>query len=127
MNALKRLKQIFIPVNQPTQFPRLYFIPETITVQAPYQACNDPSYQPSAAPRPTAITRPTRKKERESVIQKFIREEKEIFQEVCADAWAAIKQAGRDTARWLTWWIVLPLSVASTLYIPSIHPMELPL
>ena len=125
MNTLKRLKQIFIPVNQPTQFPRLYFIPETITVQAPYQACNDPSYQPSAAPRPIAKTQPTKKKEGETVIQKFIRQEKEIFQEVCADAWATIKQAGADTARWLARWVVLPLSVASTLHIPSIHPMEL--
>ena len=125
MNILEKIKQVFIPVNQPEGFPRLYFIPETITVHAPRQACNDPSYRPLVAPQPAAKTQPTRKKERETIIQKFIRQEKEIFQEACADAWNATKRAGRATVRWLAWRVFLPLSVASTLYIPSIHPMEL--
>jgi hypothetical protein len=77
MNILKKIKQVFVPVNQPEGFPRLYFIPETITVQAPRQARNDPNYQLPVAPRPI--------RQQETKIQKFIRQEKEIFQEVCAD------------------------------------------
>jgi hypothetical protein len=117
MNIPEKLRQVFIPVNQPEGFPRLYFIPETITVQAPRQACNDPSYHPPVAPQPI--------RQQETKVQKFIRHEKEIFQEACADAWNATKRAGRATVRWLAWRVFLPLSVASTLYIPSIHPMEL--
>ena len=49
----------------------------------------------------------------------------EVIQEACADAWAATKTLGRATVRWLARWVVLPLSVATALHIPSIHPMEL--
>jgi hypothetical protein len=127
MNILKKIKQVFIPINQPEGFPRLYFIPETITVHAPRHACNDSSYRPPVAPRPIAKTQPTRKKERETKIQKFIRQEKEIFQEACADAWNATKRAGRATVRWLAWRVFLPLSVASMFWIPFGNPAELPL
>ena len=41
MNIFQKLKQVFIPVNQPKNFPRLYFIPETIHVYASNQASND--------------------------------------------------------------------------------------
>ena len=119
MNTLKQSEQAPVPINQPTNFPRFYLIPETSTHQIPSPASNNPIYRQSP---PKRIDPPP-----ESAFRKYARQEKEIFQEVCADAWAAIKQAGRDTARWLTWWIILPLSIASTLYIPSIHPMELPL
>ena len=119
MNIQIRPEKAFVPVNQPTNFPRFYLIPETSTHQIPSPASNNPIYYQSP---PKRINPPP-----ESAFRKYARQEKEIFQEVCADAWAAIKQAGKDTARWLARWVVLPLSVASMLYIPSIHPMELPL
>jgi hypothetical protein len=119
MNILEKIKQVFIPVNQPEGFPRLYFIPEAITVQAPRQACNDSSYRPPIAPRPIH--------QEETKIQKFIRNEKEIFQEACADAWAAIKAFGRSVVRWLVWRIFVPLSVVCALSSQLVSPMELPL
>ena len=119
MDLQIRPEKAFVPADQPTNFPRFYLIPETSTYQIPIPASNNPSYQQSLPKHINPLT--------ESAFRKHVRQEKEIFQDVCADAWAAIKQAGRDTARWLTWWIILPLSIASTLYIPSIHPMELPL
>jgi hypothetical protein len=51
----------------------------------------------------------------------------EILQETCADAWAALKQAGRDTVHWLARWVILPLSVASALWVPAGNPAALPL
>ena len=127
MNILEKIKQVFVPVNQPEGFPRLYFIPETITVQAPRQACNDPSYRPLVAPQPTAKTQPTRKKKRETIFQKFIRQEKEIFQEACADAWSATKAFGRSVVRWFVWRIFVPLSVVCALSSQLVKPAELPL
>jgi hypothetical protein len=119
MNILEKIKQVFIPVNQPEGFPRLYFIPETITVQAPRQACNDPSYRPSVAPQPI--------RQQETKIQKFIRQVMEIFQEACADAWSAIKAFGRSVVRWLVWRVFVPLSVVCALSSQLVSPMELPL
>ena len=101
----------------PVDFPRFYLIPDTSTFQIPRPASNDPLHHQAQPTRIKPVTEPA--------FRKFARQEKEIFQEACADAWVAIKQAGRDTVQWLARWVVLPLSVASTLYIPSIHPMEL--
>jgi hypothetical protein len=108
-----------VPVDQPTNFPRFYLIPETSTLQIPNPASNKPRYHQSP---PTHIKVP-----QETKIQKFIRQEKEIFREVCIDAWASIKQAGRAAVRWLAGWVVLPLSVASTFWISIGNPAELPL
>ncbi len=119
MNILEKIKQVFIPVNQPEGFPRLYFIPETITVQAPRRACNDPSYRPPVTPQPI--------RQQETRIQKFIRHEKEIFQEACADAWSAIMAFGRSVVRWLVWRVFVPLSVACALSSQLVSPAELPL
>jgi hypothetical protein len=38
----------------------------------------------------------------------------------------AIKDLGRTVTRWLACWVVMPLATSSSLYIPAIHPMELP-
>jgi hypothetical protein len=119
MNILKKPDQAFVPVNQPTNFPRFYLIPETSTLQTPKPASNSPIYHQSP---PSHI-----KATQETKIQKFIRHEKEIFREVCIDAWTAIKQAGRAAVHWLARWVVLPLSVASTFWISIGNPAELPL
>jgi hypothetical protein len=117
MNILKNPEQAIVPVNQPAHFPTFYFIPETSTIPSQHPASNDPTFHQYS---PTRIQPP-----QENRLQKFLRQEREIFQETCADAWTAIKQAGRDAAHGLARWVVLPLSIASALYIPSIHPMEL--
>jgi hypothetical protein len=121
MNILKKPEQAVAPVNQPhpDHFPRFYRIPETKYIPRRHRASNAAHHNHSS-PKHTKLKQETR-------LQKFIRHEKEIFQEVCADAWTAIKQAGRVAVRWLARWVVLPLSVASTLYITTIHPMEIPL
>ena len=121
MHILKKSEQAFVPVNQPQPgyFPRFYIIAETKLLQTLHPASNDPRHHQA---QPTRIKCPP-----ESAFRKYARQEKEIFQEVCADAWAAIKQAGRDTVQWLAWWVVLPLAISSSLYVPAIHPMNLPL
>jgi hypothetical protein len=119
MITLNRPEQAFVPVDQPTNFPRFYLIHETSTLQVPNPASNNPAYHQSP---PTHIKAP-----QETKIQKFIRHEKEIFREVCIDTWTAIKQAGRAAVRWLVRWVVLPLSVASTFWISIGNPAELPL
>jgi hypothetical protein len=119
MNILIRPEQAFVPVNQPTNFPRFYLVPETSTLLIPNPASNNPTYHQSL---PTRIVSP-----QETKIQKLIRHEKEIFREVCIDAWTTMKQAGRVAVRWLARWVVLPLSVASTFWISIGNPAELPL
>lgn len=119
MTILTMLKQVFVPVNQPTNFPRLYFIPETTTLPSQHPASNDPRHQQS---QPTHITSP-----REPGFRKHVRLKKEIFQESCANAWAALKAFGRATVRWVARWLVQPLSIACICWIPFAGPAELPL
>jgi hypothetical protein len=119
MNILKRLEQTFVQIDQPANFPRLYFIPETTTTPLQHPASNDPAYHQSPQ---THINPP-----KETQLHKFLRQEKEIFQETCADVWAALKQAGRDTVHFLARWIILPLTVASALWVPAGNPAALPL
>jgi hypothetical protein len=121
MNILSTPEHACLPINQPepSSFPRFYLIPETSTHQDPSPASNNPAYHQSP---PKRVKAP-----QETKIQKFIRQEKEIFREVCIDTWTAIKQAGRVAVRWLVRWVVLPLSVASTFWISIGNPAELPL
>jgi hypothetical protein len=119
MNILHKPEEAFVPANQPINFPTFYLIPETGYVRRKRRASNQPSYHQS---QPTCITSP-----REAAFRKYVRTEMEFFQEACADAWADIKALGRATVRWLARWVVLPLSVASALHIPAIHPMDLPI
>ena len=119
MNILEKLKQVFIPVNQPKNFPRLYFIPETIHADAPNQASNDPLYQQVPARvyrrRWMQIPRPIR----------YFRQLRARFYKRCADAWSALKEAGRRVVRWLVWRVVLPLSVLCAIWLPFANPAEL--
>jgi hypothetical protein len=82
-------------------------------------ACNDPTFHQCS---PTRIKPP-----QETRLQKYLRQEMEIFQEVCADARAAITQAARDAVHFLARWVILPLSVASMFWIPIANPAALPL
>lgn len=119
MTILNKLKQVFVPVNQPTNFPRLYFIPETTTLPAQQRASNAPHYSQS---QPTRIT-----SSQEPAFRKYTRFKMAVLQQACADTWAAVKALGRATVRWLARWVVLPLSIASTFWIPIAGPAELPL
>jgi hypothetical protein len=119
MNILKKPEQTFVPVNQPSNFPRFYLIPDTTTAPIQRPASNDPTFHQCS---PTHIKPP-----QETLLHKFLRQETEILQKTCADAWAALKQAGRDTVRFLAWWVILPLSVASMFWIPIGNPTALPL
>ena len=119
MNILKKSEPAFVPANQPANFPRLYFLPITSTVPSQHPASNNPAYHQS---KPTIIKPP-----KETLLQKYLRQEKEIFQATCADAWATVKQAGQDTVHWLARWVILPLSVASALWVPAGNPAALAL
>ena len=119
MNTLKHSEQTSMPTNQPTGWPCLYLIPETITIPPQRPASNAPLYQ-----EPVLIQLKT---PHESNLHRFIRIEKEIFQETCADAWAALKQAGQDAIRWVARWVILPASIACAIWVPLSNPAELPM
>jgi hypothetical protein len=112
--------------DQPTTWPRLYFLPQTHYVQR-QRAANSPEYNPRPQPviahhRATRIEHP-----HETQLQRFLRQEMEILQEVIADIWIAIQQAGRDMVKWLAWKVIFPLSVACAIWVPMGNPMDLPL
>jgi hypothetical protein len=120
MNILTKPEQTFTPVNQPhpDQFPRFYKIPETKYIRRRQRASNAPQYyQP---PSPTPVSPRT-----EPAFRKAARIEVEIFQEFCQDTWNTIKELGRAFTHWLVRWVITPLAISSSLFIPSIHPMEL--
>ena len=119
MNILMKSERAFVPENQPTNFPRFYLIPDTTTAPIQHPASNEPTFHQYS---PTCIKSP-----QETKLHKFLRQEKEIFQETCADVWAALKQAGRETAHFFARWVVLPLSLANALWVPAGNPAALPL
>jgi hypothetical protein len=112
--------------DQPTHWPKLYFLPQTHYVKR-QRAANSPEYNPKPQPdiahhRVTRTAHP-----HETRLQRFLRHEVEVLQGVIADTWRAIKQAGRTMVRWLARWIVTPLSIACAIWIPLGNPMDLPL
>jgi hypothetical protein len=120
MNILTKPEQAVVPVNQPhpNQFPRFYLISETKYIPRRHRASNAALHNQSS-PKHTKL-------KQESRLEKFIRHEKEICLEVCRDTWAALKDLGRAITRWIARWVVTPLALSSSLYIPAIHPMDLP-
>ena len=124
MNIFKRPKQAFIPVNQPTNFPRFFLIPETTTLRNTKPAINDFVYR--TLQRPVTILESIKKIPRETYIQRFIRRENEKFMQIVNDAWTGIKRVGRAIVRWLVWRVMMPLSVGCALWIPIVNPAELP-
>ena len=127
MNVLKRIKRVFIPVDQPTDFPRLYFIPNTQEVTAPRRSANEGCYRSPVVPRPIKQSIPTPKVKRKNFIQRFIQRQKEKLHLACEKAWSATKSFGRSVVRWLAWRVFMPLSVIASLWVPSIFSMDLPL
>ena len=119
MNILKKPEQVTVPVNQPINFPTFHPIPDTGYVRRTGRACNSANYH--RQPSPTHIQRTAAK----SI--GFIARQKQLFRQYCTDTWARLKQLGRDTVRWLTWRVVLPLSVLCAIWIPFANPAELAL
>jgi hypothetical protein len=119
MNILNRPEQAYAPVDQPTNFPCFYLIPETTSIPSQRPASNDPGYNQSPS---TNINLP-----QENKLRNFLRQEKEIFQETCTDSWTEIKQTVRAAVHWLARWVVLPLSVACALWVPAGNPAALAL
>jgi hypothetical protein len=121
MNILPKSEEAFVRVNQPQpdQFPRFYLIPETGYVRRKRRASNNPLYHQS---QPTRSTSP-----QETAFRKYVRIEMEVFQEACADAWTAIKDLGRAVTQWIARWVIMRLAILSSLYVPAIHPMDLPI
>lgn len=125
MNVFKRIKAAFTPVDQPTNFPRLYFIPDTYEVHAPRRSANDSAYMPPAVSQATIERTTTRKKKREPIIRGFIRRKKQAIRQARDRAWEAAKAFGRSVVRWLAWRVFLPLSVITSFWVSVAKPAEL--
>lgn len=108
-----------IPVNQPSNFPRLYFIRRTKQLQNRRRGANDPRYQQPILP---AIHTP-----RETIVGNFIRQEKEIIRDFTSNLWSATKAWCETAIKWIFWRVILPLSVVCAFWIPAGSPAELPL
>jgi hypothetical protein len=117
MSILKNPEQAIVPVNQPVHFPTFYFIPETSTIPSQHPVSNNPVYH---QPKPTSNKPP-----QITHTQSFLIQEKELFIDFIADVWSSLKNAGRDTVRFLARWVILPLSVTCALWVPAGNPAEL--
>ena len=104
MKLLKRAVRTFIPIDQPTDFPRFFLIPETTTLQSTLPASNDTFYHPPQ--RPTPIRKNTEqpspvKPAQEGYMARFVQRENEKFMHLCTSAWEAATFMGRKIIRWL--------------------------
>ncbi len=105
-------------VNQPTEYPTFYLIPETRYVRRTGRAANHPYYH-----RHPARTRDQPRSDRPLGV---VTRRKLRFRRYCADIWSRLKQMGRNAVKWFAWRVLLPLTVACALWMPYVNPAELP-
>jgi hypothetical protein len=101
-----------------TDWPRLYFLPLTHYVQR-QRAANSPQYHP----RPKAEVSAYRAT---SKMQTYYQR---CIQKITAareKAWLSLKRFGREVARKLVKWCLLPLAIAASLSMIDVSPAELP-
>jgi len=121
MKVLTRLKQIFVPINQPKNFPRFYSIPETGPVNAPRIACNDP--------QPKKVAPSIRRRRRRVIPRpiKYFREQKAIFYQRCAETRDMLIRACKRALQWLIWCYLTLLTLEVCTWVSVANPAELPL
>lgn len=117
MNILPKPDQAAVPVNQPKTFPTFHLIPETGYVRRRRRAANQPAYQQQYTPSHILppVTQP----------QGFIARQKLRFHLYCAATWSRLKEAGRNTVRWLVWRVLFPLACLCTTWVPFVNPADL--
>jgi hypothetical protein len=104
--------------NQPTHWPRLYFLPQPRYVQR-QRAANSPQYNP----RPQAeVSHHKTQSKRLSYLQRGIQR----LTAARNKAWASLKHLGREVARKLVKWCLLPLALAACFSMVEVSPAELP-
>jgi hypothetical protein len=104
--------------DQPTHWPKLYFLPETHYVKR-QRATNAPEYNPRPQPA-TPDYRPTSKKP--SYLQRCTAK----FTAARNKAWLSLKQFGREVIHKLVKWCLLPLAIAACFAMVDVAPAELP-
>ncbi len=104
--------------DQPTHWPLLYFLPQTHYVKR-QRAANSPQYIPTPKAEATHYEATSK---RLSYLQRGV-------QKITATrdkAWASLKRLGREVARKLVKWCLLPLAIAACFSMVDVSPAELP-
>jgi hypothetical protein len=104
--------------DQPTNWPRLYLLPQTHYVRR-QRAANSPQYIPWPKAEVSDYGATSKK---QTYFQRCI-------QNITATrdkAWASLKRLGREVARMLTRWCLLPLAIAACFSMVDVSPSELP-
>jgi hypothetical protein len=116
-------EQIALPqptrlTDQTTSWPLFYLLPQTHYVKR-QRAANSPQYYPRAKAEVTHYVATSKK---QTYYQRCI-------QKITATrnkAWAFLKHLGREVARKLMKWCLLPLAIAACLSMVDVSPAELP-
>jgi hypothetical protein len=105
-------------VDQPTNWPRLYFLPKTHYVQR-QRAANSHQYNPIPQ---AAICEHRVINKNGSYLQRIINK----LTAARNRAWLSLKAFGREVVHSLVKWFVLPMAIAACLSMMAANPAELP-
>jgi hypothetical protein len=113
--AIPRPNQL---TDQPTHWPLLYFLPQTHYVKR-QRAANAPEYYP----RPKAeVSDYEATSKKQTYYQRCIQR----ITTAREKAWESLKRFGREVARKLVKWCLLPLAIAACFSMVDVSPADLP-
>ena len=104
--------------DQPTTWPRLYFLPQTHYVKR-QRAANAPEYSPTPKAEAKHYVATSKK---QSYYQRCIQR----LTAARKKAWLVLKHFGRKVVHALVKWCLLPLAIAACFAMVDVAPAELP-
>jgi hypothetical protein len=104
--------------DQPTHWPLFYLLPRTHYVKR-QRAANSPQYNPRSKAEVSGYVATSKK---QTYYQRCIQK----IATARNKAWASLKRLGREVARMLMKWCLLPLAVAACFAMVDVSPAELP-
>ena len=105
-------------VDQPTLWPLFYILPLTHYVKR-QRAANSPQYYPRPKAEVSGYVATSKK---QGYYQRCIQK----FTATRDKAWLSLKRLGREVARTLVRWCLLPLAIAACFSMVDVAPAELP-
>ena len=106
-------------INQPTNWPRFYILPQTHYVKR-QRAVNSPHYKSQKSTVDTAHGTTSKK---QTYLQRGINKLKAAG----SQAWLSLKLFGREVVHSIVKWCILPLAIVASFAMLEAEPAELPM